>query len=105
MNCIILARGGSKGLPNKNIKLLNGEPLLSYPIKAALKTKYIDNIYVSTDSEQIADVAFKYGAIVIERPDHLSTDKSLDIEALRHAVSYLKSHEDLVQLRATTPII
>ena len=105
MNCIILARGGSKGLPNKNIKLLNGEPLLSYPIKAALKTKYIDNIYVSTDSEQIADVAFKYGAIVIERPNHLSTDKSLDIEALRHAVSYLKSHEDLVQLRATTPII
>lgn len=105
MNCIILARGGSKGLPNKNIKLLEGKPLLAYPIEAALKTKNINKVYVSTDSQQIADVAYKFGASVIRRPDHLSTDKSLDIDALRHTVGFLENYEDLVQLRATTPII
>lgn len=105
MNCIILARGGSKGVPGKNIKLLNNKPLIVYPIEAALKTKNINNIYVSTDSDEISNIAKNSGAIVIERPKELSQDNSLDIDALKHAVNYLKDDNDIVQLRATTPLL
>ena len=61
---IILARGGSKGLKNKNLRKLNGKPLIYYPIDAAKKSKYIGNIIVSTDSQKIASVAKKFGAII-----------------------------------------
>jgi CMP-N-acetylneuraminic acid synthetase len=105
MNSIILARGGSKGVPGKNIRLLNGKPLLSYPILAAQKTNNINKIYVSTDSEEIANVAKKYDAYIIERPSHLAQDKSLDVDAFRHAIEHLQDYSDIVQLRATTPII
>ena len=60
---IILARGGSKGLKNKNLRKLNGKPLIYYPIDAAKKSKYIGNIIVSTDSQKIASVAKKYHLI------------------------------------------
>lgn len=105
MKCIILARGGSKGVPKKNIKLLNGKPLLSYPIEAAFKTKNINDVYVSTDSEEIASVAKKYGSKIIERPKELAKDNSLDIDAFRHAVKILNDNSDIVHLRATTPIL
>ena len=105
MNCIILARGGSKGVPKKNIKPLNGKPLLAYPIEAAKKTKHINQIYVSTDCEEIAAVGEKYGAKIIERPSCLAKDNSLDSEAFRHAVEYLNDYSDIVHLRATTPIL
>ena len=105
MNCIILARGGSKGVPGKNIKLLNNKPLIQYPIEAALKTKNIDRVYVSTDSEEISNISRNFGVSIIERPPYLATDTSLDVDAFRHAVEYLKDHDDIVQLRATTPIL
>ena len=105
MNSIILARGGSKGVPGKNIRLLNGKPLLSYPIIAAQKTNSINKIYVSTDSEEIANVAKAYDACIIERPSHLAQDKSLDVDAFRHAIEHLQDYSDVVQLRATTPMV
>lgn len=105
MNCIILARGGSKGVSGKNLRLLNGEPLLSYPIKAAKATNFIENVFVSTDSEEIAAVAKKYGAEVIKRPDYLSSDNSLDADAFRHYVSEYADYGDIVHLRTTTPIL
>ena len=70
--CIIPARGGSKGLKNKNIQKVNGMPLIAYPIKAALKSKVCDTIFVSTDSEEIANTAKKFGAFVpFLRPKNL----------------------------------
>ena len=105
MKAIILARGGSKGVPNKNIKLLNNKPLVAYPIEAALKSKNIDQVYVSTDSQEIANISRSFGAKVIDRPTHLATDSSLDVDALKHAVNVLNDYDDMVQLRATTPLI
>lgn len=89
MIAIIPARGGSKGLPGKNIKMLNGKPLIAYTIEAALKSKYIDSVIVSTDSPAIAKVAKEYGAEVpFLRPDELSTDSSSAIDVYLHATNY-----------------
>jgi len=71
---IIPARGGSKGIPRKNIRLLAGKPLIAYSIEAALKSKYIDKVIVSTEDEEIAEVAKIYGAGVIKRPEELAKD-------------------------------
>jgi CMP-N-acetylneuraminic acid synthetase/spore coat polysaccharide biosynthesis predicted glycosyltransferase SpsG len=72
---IIPARGGSKGIPRKNIRMLYGKPLISYAINAALNSDYIDEVIVSTDDDEIGLVAQKYGARVIKRPAHLATDE------------------------------
>jgi len=105
LKVIIPARGGSKGVPGKNIKEINGIPLLGYPILASQKSKFISDIYVSTDDDDIASVAIKYGAKVITRPDSLAQDDSLDIDVMRHAIDQLEDWEDIVHLRATTPMI
>ena len=105
MISVILARGGSKGVPGKNIKKINDIPLLGYPILASQKTKYIFDIYVSTDDDEIKKVALEYGAKVIDRPSEFAQDDSLDIDAMRHAVEYLESYDDIVHLRATTPMV
>ena len=90
---IIPARGGSKRIPNKNIKLFAGQPIISYSIKAAQKTNLFDRIIVSTDSEEIAEVAKFYGAEVpFVRPVELSDDFTLTIPVLLHALSWLKDH-------------
>ena len=78
-SALIPARGGSKGVPRKNIKSLGGHPLLSYSIAACKLSRNIDKIFVSTDDEIIAHMAETYGAIVPElRPDHLASDTSTD---------------------------
>ena len=102
---IIPARGGSKGVPGKNIKVVDGHPLLAYPIIAAQNATYIDKVYVSTDDKEIAAVAVEYGAKVINRPAKLAQDHSLDIEVMQHAVKTLGWWSDIVHLRATTPMI
>ena len=79
---IILARGGSKGIPKKNIKLLAGKPLIAYSIEAALKSKYIDRVIVSTEYEEIAEISKRYGAEVIERPEELAKDETPTIEVI-----------------------
>lgn len=105
MKSIIPARGGSKGVPGKNIKKIKGMPLLAYPIISAQKTKCITEVYVSTDDESIKEVALSYGAKVIDRPSEFAQDDSLDIDVMRHAVEYLDDYGDIVHLRATTPMI
>lgn len=91
MIAIIPARGGSKGLPGKNIKNLCGKPLIAYTIEAALKSKGIERVIVTTDSEEIAEVAKKYGAEVpFLRPAELAGDTSSAIDVYLHAVSYLQ---------------
>lgn len=107
--CVIPARGGSKGLKNKNIMPFFGKPLIAYTIEAAFESKLIDKIVVSTDDEKIAKVACKYKAQTIKRPKRYAIDSAPVEYALRHAVKYLKKEEDyvadiVVWLQANVPI-
>lgn len=91
---IIPARGGSKGIPRKNLKLLGGKPLIAHIIESALKVPEIDRVIVSTDDEEIASVAKNYGAEVpFLRPKELAGDKILTAPVLQHAVDWLKNIE------------
>ena len=76
--CSISARGGSKGVPGKNIKPLGGDPLITYPIKSALRSKYIDKVVVSTDANSIAEVAKEYGAVCT--PDFFGYNDKLELQ-------------------------
>lgn len=107
---IIPARGGSKGVPGKNIKLLAGYPLIAYSIVACKLAKNIDRVIISTDSMEIADISTRYGAEVpFMRPSEISQDKSTDLEFVLHALNWFKGHENtepdfLVHIRPTTPL-
>jgi CMP-N,N'-diacetyllegionaminic acid synthase len=107
---IIPARGGSKGIFMKNIKLIAGKPLIAYTIEAAKKSKYIDRIIVSTDDDEIAQVAKNFGAEVpFFRPIELSTDDAPTSLSLVHAVNYLEKTENypvdiVVTLQPTSPL-
>ena len=105
MITLILARGGSKGVPGKNIKEINGKPLLFYPIDAAKKSELIEKVYVSTDDDKIAEVAEHYGAEVIRRPTELAQDNSTDFEAFEHFCTETGYYGPIVHLRTTTPIL
>lgn len=87
---LIPARGGSKRLPGKNIKLLNGVPLIGYTIASALKSKAFAEIIVSTDQREIADIALHLGAKVpMLRPEEYATDESSDIEWVLHSIDHM----------------
>ena len=87
MNDCLILRGGSKGIPNKNIIKLNGIPLIAYSIYAARKCKLINKIFVSTDSQEIAEIAESYGALIpFIRPSYLATDNASDIEVFKHFI-------------------
>ena len=107
--CVILARGGSKGIPKKNIFLINGHPLISYSIFAGLNSKYIDKVVVSTDSIKIKNFSQKYGADVpFLRPKKLSLDKTLSVESLKHAVKkceeiYKTIYDYVIEIPAVSP--
>lgn len=89
---LITARKGSKGIPNKNIKILNGIPLLSYRILTALSISPKENVWLSTDSTEYAEIAKEYGASVpFLRPSDLSTDDSSSVEVVLHAMNYAES--------------
>ena len=90
----IFARGGSKGLPGKNIKIFSGKPLIAWSIEQAKKLSSIDRVIVSTDCSEIARVAKEYGAEVpFLRPDNISEDDSPEWMAWRHALSFLLEKE------------
>ncbi len=92
---IILARGGSKRIPRKNVLPLAGKPLIAYTITAAKKCNLIDRVIVSTDNEEIAEVSKKYGAEVpFMRPAELSNDTALAEPCLKHAVEWLEQNEN-----------
>ncbi|WMN59386.1 acylneuraminate cytidylyltransferase family protein [Pseudoalteromonas xiamenensis] len=107
---LVFARGGSKGLPGKNIKELNGKPLLAYSIELAKKIPNVCHVFVSTDDEKIAKVALQYGACVIDRPAELASDTASEWDAWQHAVQYLKKHYDMhdndefLSLPCTSPL-
>ena len=107
---VIPARSGSKGVPDKNIKLLAGYPLIAYSIAAARLAKNVDRVIVSTDSELYANIARKYGAEVpFLRPDAISGDNSTDYDFIKHTLSWMQDNEGLqpdylLHLRPTTPL-
>ena len=107
---LVPARGGSKGIPRKNLLVLAGKPLLAYTIEQALASRYITRTIVSTDDEEIADVARRYGADVpFARPSELAQDLSPDLDVFRHALEWLRDRERyccelVVHLRPTAPV-
>ena len=107
---LIPARGGSKGVPGKNIRKVCGQPLISYAIKCALECRFIDHIVVSTDSDQIAGIARKYGAEVpFVRPPDLAQDKSAMRDVLWHALLACEAHyggrvDCIILLDPTAPL-
>ena len=104
ISALIPARGGSKGIHKKNIKLLHGHPLIAYSIIACKMSDMIGRIIVSTDDEEIAEVALKYGAEVpFMRPAELATDKSRDMEVIKHYFD-VTGDADVAYIRPTTPL-
>lgn len=110
MIAIIPARGGSKGLPGKNIRPLLGKELIIYTIDAAKQSKYIDDIIISTDNSNIADLCVKHGAICpFLRPQELATDQSLAIDNYIYTINRLKNDygyeiNDFIVLQPTSPL-
>ncbi len=106
---IIPARGGSKGIPRKNIRPLAGKPLLAYNIEAARSSRYIQRVVVSTDDPEIAQVARQYGAEVVWRPAEISGDTATSESALIHTLETLQQQESyipdvLVFMQCTSPL-
>jgi CMP-N-acetylneuraminic acid synthetase len=100
---LIPARGGSKGIPRKNIRPLFGKPLIAWSIEAAKESKLLDAVAVSTDDEEIVAVARKHGADVIVRPKELATDEATTLSVMQHALR-VKPADVLVLLQPTSPI-
>jgi N-acylneuraminate cytidylyltransferase/CMP-N,N'-diacetyllegionaminic acid synthase len=110
MLAIIPARGGSKGLPGKNIKDLKGKPLIAYTIEAALASKYITRVIISTDDDEIAKVAVEHGAeCPFMRPAALATDTARAIDAFKYTLDRLEEEgseiiDDFMVLQPTSPL-
>jgi CMP-N-acetylneuraminic acid synthetase len=100
---IIPARGGSKRLPRKNIKLLLGKPMIYYTLDAAFKSKYINRTVVSTEDKEIAEVVIKYGTEVIQRPKNLAEDDSSVYEVINHVLARTEA-DIVVLLQPTSPL-
>lgn len=105
---VIPARGGSKGVPGKNKKLLNGKPLIHYSIDAALHCKYISEVLVTTDDDEIIKISKSLGANVpFKRPEHLAEDTTPTLPVLQHAIAFLKEEgkefDAICLLQPTSP--
>lgn len=107
---IITARGGSKGIPNKNIAPLHGKPLIAYTIEATKSSALLTRTIVSTDNDEIAATAKHYGAeVLFMRPPELSTDAALALDVLTHAIRYMEEHDGqtfdyVMMLQPTSPL-
>ncbi len=107
---IVPARGGSRGIPRKNIKLLHGIPLVAYSIAAGLQAKLVNRVIVSTDDDEIAEIARRWGAeVLFKRPSKLAGDETPDLPVFQHALKWMAKHENyvpdvIVQLRPTSPL-
>ena len=106
--CFVFARGGSKGIPKKNIRKLVDRPLIAHSIAIAKEINLIERVFVSTDSPEIASVANSYGAQVIPRPSEIAQDSSDEWTAWRHSVEWVRNHigdfDRFISLPATAPL-
>jgi CMP-N,N'-diacetyllegionaminic acid synthase len=102
---IILARGGSKGIPRKNVLDFAGHPLVAWTVIQAKLAKEVDEVYISSDSDEILNIAKEYGAKVIKRPEEISGDSAKSEDAIIHALSILgEDQEMIVMLEPTAPL-
>lgn len=101
---IIPARAGSKRLPRKNLLDLCGKPLIAHSIEAALKSKYISKVIVSSDEEEILNIAKEYKADFIKRPDKLASDTATTFDALKHTLENVERYDYVVLLQPTSPL-
>ena len=101
---IIPARGGSKRLPRKNVLDLGGKPLIAWSIEAGLNSKYIDNVVVSSDDDEILNIAKKYNTDIINRPSNLASDTATTFDAIKHTIENSKQYDYIVLLQATSPL-
>lgn len=101
---IIPARGGSKRLPRKNVLDLCGKPLITYTIEAALKSKYIDKVIVSSDDEEILNISKKNGADIIKRPIDLANDTATTFDTIKHTIDNFEKYDYIVLLQPTSPL-
>lgn len=105
--CLILARGGSKGIPRKNVKSIGGKPLIVHSIDTANKVTEIDKIYVSTEDSEIKKISLENNAIVIDRPNNLAQDTSSYLKTVQHLIDSIpekNSNPIVVLLETTLPI-
>ena len=108
--CVIPARGGSKRIPSKNIKMFHGKPLIAWSIEVAKSSRLFEDVYISTDDEEIAIIAEKYGAIIpFLRPDHLSDQYTSDKDVRDHFIEWMREKmiqaDILCYLYATAPFL
>jgi CMP-N,N'-diacetyllegionaminic acid synthase len=107
-HCVILARGGSKGLPNKNIKKFCGKPLIYWTISQSLNSKCFEEVWVSSDSDKILQISKKIGANIIKRPKKLSNDSSSSEAAWLHALQFIEKKFGKIDIffspQVTSPI-
>ncbi len=108
--CVIPARGGSKRIPRKNIKIFNGKPMIAYSIEAAIQSECFDKVIVSTDDKEIALVAESYGAeIPFFRPEELSNDHAGTLPVIKHAIDWFDQSglapSEVCCLYATAPFV
>jgi len=101
---IIPARGGSKRLPRKNVLHLSGKPLITYSIEAGTLSKYVDDLVVSSDSEEILNISQKFGANIIVRPDYLASDSATTYDAVEHTLENISGYDYLILLQPTSPL-
>ena len=106
---IIPARGGSKRIPKKNIKLLKNKPLIGYTIIEAKKSKFLNSVYVSTEDEKISRISKKFGIDIIKRPKKFAKDTTQGYVPIQHAIKYLESkHNEIIDvivvLQPTSPL-
>ena len=101
---IIPARGGSKRLPRKNVLDLCGKPLIAYTIEAALKSKYLDKVIVSSDDEEILNISSNFGADIIKRPIDLANDTATTFDAIKHTIDNFEKYDYIVLLQPTSPL-
>lgn len=102
---VIVARGGSKGVKNKNLRLAAGKPLIAWTIEAAVQSGNIDNLILSSDSNKIIQVANKWGcSSPFVRPSYLATDEARSIDVVLHAIKNTPRHEYIMLLQPTSPL-
>lgn len=101
---IIPARGGSKRLPRKNILDLAAKPLIAWSIEAGLQSNYIDKVIVTSDDDEILDIAKQYGSDTIKRPDELANDTATSFDAIKHTIDNVERYDYVILLQPTSPL-
>ena len=101
---IIPARGGSKRLPRKNVLDLSAKPLIAWSIEAGLKASYVDSVIVTSDDDEILEIAQKFGSKIIKRPDNLASDTATSFDAIRHTLDNIETYDYVVLLQPTSPL-